>query len=434
MRLTLILILGCVLILDSAMLGQLPFRQQLRTVERYEIALRPPQVTIDPWSGVTGIDQGDIFTWENGSVLGDVDGDGDLDMVRSFPTPAEPTRVAVYINDGSPDQWLTQPHTILTAGGTVQRVALADVDGDRNLDVVVQGNFYGVGIFLNNGTQDPFLGVTGYQMAVGPTTPRMMVLGDVDGDDDVDLIMGFSGPEQLFLNNGTNSPFQGVQGVEITHDFWGAESMQLGDMDGDLDLDLVVLRRGPSCTMTVRWYENNGTGDPFAGVMGIDISRHADCSGDILLGDVDGDRDLDLVVSPLSADCLVVLNNGTQDPWYAASTQVIHSEGSLCIALGDVDSDGDLDLVSGFRVRQAPDEVHLYLNNGTAVPFDGVASITTAGTGEFPTVLLLGDLSGDGELDLAVGCFMGNSFVFVNNGTPTYWPLRPSPLAPVRRW
>ena len=151
-------------------------------------------------------------------------------------------------------------------------MALGDVDGDGDLDLVA-GNFDGTNrLYLNNGTADPFNGVTGTNISGDAQQTYSIALGDVDGDGDLDLVAGnMSQANRLYLNNGTADPFSGVTGTNISGDAHATCSIALGDVDGDGDLDLVAGNWG----QTNRLYLNNGTADPFNGVTGIDISSDA---------------------------------------------------------------------------------------------------------------------------------------------------------------
>ena len=97
-----------------------------------------------------------------------------------------------------------------------------------------------------------------------------MLLDDLDGDGDLDLVAGnWRQANRLYLNNGTADPWNAPSGVDISEDEHSTESVTLRDVDADGDLDLIA---GNSGLQRNRLYLNNGTADPWAGVVGIDIT------------------------------------------------------------------------------------------------------------------------------------------------------------------
>jgi len=82
-------------------------------------------------------------------------------------------------------------------------LALADMDGDGDIDVM-EGNANQTNrLFLNNGTPDPFIGVTGIEVGSVQAT-FSLALADIDGDGNIDMMEGNGNSQAnlLFLNNG----------------------------------------------------------------------------------------------------------------------------------------------------------------------------------------------------------------------------------------
>ena len=189
---------------------------------------------------------------------------------------------------------------------------------------------------------------------------------------------GSNGANRLYLNNGTAAPFNGVTGTDITADAHNTNALALGDVDGDGDLDVVAGNDGQAN----RLYLNNGTANPFNGVTGTDITADAHNTIALALGDVDGDGDLDVVAGNQNQANRLYLNNGTADPFNGVTGTDITADlhATFAIALGDVDGDGDLDVVAGNNGQVS----RLYLNNGTADPFSGVTGTNITADAQTP--------------------------------------------------
>jgi hypothetical protein len=226
------------------------------------------------------------------------------------------------------------------------------------------------------------------------------VLVDLDGDGYLDLITANGNdmarqPIRVYYNRG------GVLELEAS---WQSEDIgynchvDLGDFDGDGDLDLAVAVLGdPGTPQRDKVYENLGTGLSATPVW---ISGDLDNSFDLAWGDWDGDGDLDLAVAcgetytGVPQKSKIYRNDGgvltTNAVWRTGPVDY-----TLDVAWGDVDNDGDLDLVCGNEF--GPNR--LYLNHGS-----GLDSIPAWESGDTWNTLQidLGDVDGDGWLDLAV--------------------------------
>ncbi|MBL8898727.1 MAG: VCBS repeat-containing protein [Planctomycetes bacterium] len=353
------------------------------------------------------------------TVLGDVDGDGDLDLVVGNRDQQN----RLYLNSGT-DTFTDATATRMPVGRYyTSSLALGDVDGDSDLDLVVGNDGEQSRLYLNNGT-GTFLDTGASRMPVRNYATSAVTLGDVDRDGDLDLVLGNRGQRnRLYLNNGTGL-FTDATTSRMPIGLYDTTSLALGDVDGDSDLDLVVGNTGSSGGQSFL-YLNNGTGtftDATASLMPVGLYG----TTSLVLGDVDRDGDLDLVVGNSGASggqSRLYLNSGAGTFTDAtASRMPVGSYVTTSLALGDIDSDGDLDLVvgnGGFNGQQS----RLYRNNGNGTFADETAFRMPVGN-YVTTSLALGDVDGDGDLDLVVGndSYPGGekSRIYLNNSTGTF--------------
>jgi len=335
-----------------------------------------------------GFTQDSLFTenpvWFSGPLnptadmaWGDVDGDGDLDLVC-----ATSKSIVLYLNDGR--MLSTQPAQFFTHSNSTWSICMGDVDGDGAPDLVCANNDKVNTLYLNVGGTF----ATEPAWSSGPANDtRDVVLGDIDGDGDLDLVCGNAYQSKtLYRNDGGVLTTQPVWSSVLTPVTW---SVALGDMDVDGDLDLVCGNGGQN-----RIYRNdNGV----LTTMPIWDSEPSNNTIDIALGDIDGDGDLDLVCANAlgleSANNTLYINDWgvmrTQPSWISAPANETHG-----ITLGDVDGDRDLDIICGNNGSNNT----LYFNRGHGFSTEPDRYFTLAAQ-----CVALGDVDGDGDLDLAFG-------------------------------
>ena len=379
-------------------------------------------------------------------VLADLDGDGDLDVFMGDWWGW----LTFYENVGSARQPVWAPPLTQYADidvGHYSSPALVDLDADGDLDLVLgeqNGTLY---LFENVGsaTAATWAAPVANYAAIDAGDWSAPVLGDLDGDGDFDLLVGKSNGTLLFVENtGTSAtaawaaPVEDYAGVDVG----GFALPTLADLDGDGDLDLMV----GTYWGTLTYYENVGTAaravwaSPQVGYNGIDLGVNAFPA----FGDLDADGDLDLLIGESQGALTYYENigNSTTPAWAPAipNYDAIDVGYMTMPALGDLDADGDLDLLLGewesgvtffenigktgtgnsFR-RALFRSAQLISRNEYPVPvFHWSAPVrgwvgAEAVPGAAPA---LGDLDADDDLDLVLGVSSGTLIYRQNVGTP----------------
>ncbi|MCA8963831.1 MAG: VCBS repeat-containing protein, partial [Planctomycetes bacterium] len=348
-------------------------------------------------------------------AVGDVDGDGDLDMVVGNKGQQD----RLYLNDGTGTFSDATANRMPFDNDNTTSVALGDVDGDGDLDLVF-GSFGYLGttqnrLYLNNGT-GVFSDATASQMPVDFDSTVAVALGDVDGDGDLDIVIGNFGylgtpQNRLYLNNGTGV-FSDATTSRLPVDIDSTDALALGDVDGDGDLDIVIGNLGQQN----RLYINDGTGT-FSDDTASRMPMANDATRSLAFGDVDGDGDLDMLIG--NGQQRLYVNDGTGTYSDATATRMpVANDATQSVTLGDVDGDGDLDMVFGNFGQN-----RLHINDGTGQFSESTTSRMPAETSQTSAVVL-GDVDGDGDLDLVLGQygFPGGqpNRLYTNDGTGTF--------------
>ena len=333
--------------------------------------------------------------------LGDLDGDGDLDAV--VYSPVFPTLTGVLLNDGNGFFVDTDQFDIFGTG-EIDDLALGDADGDGDLDVFVANDedpgdfeFGANGLFLNDGNGifvqsdfvfppsnpfDPFFDSIDQDFDPTPDTSANLSsaidVGDLDGDGDIDAVVANRAAlDQILINDGTGNFSDAPRTGAIR-----TEDVALGDMDGDGDLD-AVFAGADSLVML-----NDGSGNFVQGAgFGLPDGKGDDFA--VKLGDLDGDADLDAVVSSFTEGDQLFFNEG-DGRLIPAGTLSLDASGD--VVLGDLDGDNDLDAI---LVHDPFFPGFGNLTPNTAMLNDGSGNFVESDIAVSAGSLALGDLDGD---------------------------------------
>ncbi len=354
-------------------------------------------------------------------VVADVDGDRDLDLVSAN----ESTGALRIWRQSSRGSVAPTPQIIAglpTIDGPLS-LSVADVDQDGDLDIVSANRWsntltayrqLGAGVF------DPVPVLAGGYPAINAPCSTQAI--DVDGDGDLDLVAADFEADQLTvfrqLSSGTFEQTPIVLGGEPTINT--PQCVEAADVDGDGGLDLVSANLD-SHSLTVFWHSAIGDFDPLPTVV----------SGWPILGpawvttaDVDRDGDLDLVSANGFSSALAISWQTAPrvfDPLPTLVTDFSEFDGPLFVTASDVDRDGDVDLVSANRFSHT---LKVFWQTA-AGSFDPVPSRL----GGFPTIqephsVATADFDGDGDLDLISANYLGDTLsVFWQQAAGVFDPV-----------
>ncbi len=349
-------------------------------------------------------------TWD--VAWGDADGDGDLDLAFGSTGAAN----QVYRNDGNGSFSLGWEST-----GDIKAtysVAWGDADHDGDLDLAFGNSTSQINqVYLNNSDW----GATLAWSAPEANKTQSVALGDMDGDGDLDIACANYGKlaNQVYRNDANNTFTPAWESGDLKD----TTSVAWGDMDGDGDLDLAFGNADDAQGGEVNQvYRNDGSGN---------FSLAWESTGDlkntysVAWGDMDGDGDLDLAFANGSTGLFMegqinqVYRNNGNGSFSPAWESTGELKDTASVAWGDVDSDGDLDLVFGNRKDFDGDINQVYLNNGSGSFRLGWESTDDA---EWTEEIALGDMDGDGDLDMVVANTLQVNQVFYNDGTGNFSP------------
>jgi len=405
---------------------------------------------IEPRTGAANPMNGVDVGADSAPAFADLDGDGDLDLVSGeaggtflyFENTGGPTSPVFVARSGAAD-----PLDGVDLGDD-SAPAFGDLDADGDLDLIASSSGYygGISYYVNTGDAihprfTAFSGSASSLFGICRFNARVSALGDMDGDGDLDLAVGNDSSRVLYCENTGSLGSPGFVGIGSTANPFNGDlpvplfaAPALGDVDRDGDLDAFLGYDDG----TFRYVENAivrpivridvdelvGAPDPFAGQSGGAYETPT-------LADLDGDGDPDIVAGSTLGDLHYYENTGDAAiPLFTARAGAANPLPGPALgtesapALADLDADGDLDLVAVTNVGVAFGTFRYYENSGSATnpvfalrtgAEDPLASLDPGPSG----APAFGDLDRDGDYDLVVGRYQGWFAYFRNTGDAT---------------
>ncbi|MFN8509544.1 MAG: VCBS repeat-containing protein [Deinococcaceae bacterium] len=306
----------------------------------------------------------------NSIVMGDIDGDGDLDVITDSIPPQDNVeykpQLIFQINDGE-GMFGLGPTTVVEGISTVDEVApidlkigttkaalgLVDLNGDGKLDLISANEGANeVQVFTNTTSNEKADFTLAQTLTLGISGPQAVVSGDFNRDGKMDFAVANKGNKTLsvFMNNGnmnfaqTNLSQAATAGAPVR--------LAVGDMDGDGRLE--VVSANDNATLSIF--------KPLGGA--VQTLGAGNIPSAVAVGDLNGDGRLDIVVSlPETGKVFVLARNADNSGYSPSSISTGTGTQPVDVDLGDFDGDGTLDIMTANEgMGEAPGTLGLLKN------------------------------------------------------------------------
>ncbi|MGH1564711.1 FG-GAP repeat domain-containing protein [Mumia sp. DW29H23] len=364
----------------------------------------------------------------------DVTGDGLADLVTQLSGP-DAGALRLYDHNGATaaNPWDGPPTTTVTAWDYADLVELGDLTGDGRAELVARDPNHDNGtlwVYPNTGDPaDPWS--TRVKAGTGWNIVDAIRIGDVSGDGLGDLVVrepaDGGGVLWVYRGNGstTSNPFTSPR--VWSGSGWNlANALTLGDVTGDGRPD-VVARDGGGRILV---YPHNGATSTNYWTSIISGASGFGSAGRLELGDVTGDGRPDLVARSTAGDLTVYPFQGTTpgSMWatgqsFAAGTGYADAAN---VMLGDVDGDGQTELAVR---RGSGQDLVIRTHDGSTSGNPWTATRSAGSDWGFAGEIMADDVNGDGLVDVIAlerTAANGTLWIYLNNGATTGnpWPTR----------
>ncbi|MFK7783074.1 FG-GAP-like repeat-containing protein [Psychroserpens sp.] len=342
---------------------------------------------------------------------GDIDNDGDQDLLMTGLGPGVEAGTALYLNDGNGD--FAEVTNTPFPEARISVTEFIDLDADGDLDLYFSGIAFDAvqeftHIYLNDGTGS-------FTQLSNPLLPEFQGSGaaieDVDDDGDLDIMISAIDANDdfvadVYLNDGNANFTPAGSTAFIPVKF---ASVAFLDSENDGDADIIISGVQSNDVSLTALYLNDGAGN-----YSLDPNTNFEqlSADDVDVADTDNDGDLDILMSGMNdannVRTILYVNDGSGQFTELSTGMQDTFAGSNAIA--DFDNDGDQDIVIiGSQDGGLPNIFNIVyenLGNNEFIEVDVIG-------GEYIANNVVDDFNGDGLSDIIILGFA--------DGTNAYW-------------
>ena len=305
-----------------------------------------------------------------------------------------------------------------TSGTAPLIVAVGDIDGDGKPDLVTANNAVGTISVLHNTSATGAVTASSYAAKVdftAGTNPIDIAIGDMDGDGKPDIAVANGGSDNVSVFRNTSSGSVSLATAVNFTTGAGPGGVALGDLDGDGKPDLAVTNVTDNTVSVFRNTSTSGSITTSSFAAKVDFPTGTDPRG-VRIGDLDGDGLPEIATANSTGNSVSVLRN-TSTPGtittssFAVKVDLPTNTFPRLLTIGDIDGDGVIDIAAA---NVSSDNVSVLRNMSTVgtISFDGKVDFPTS---IGPIGIGLGDVDGDGKPDIVAANNTANTVSVLRN-------------------